>query len=135
MTASIKFEFDGLERARSNVPLIAGIEANFRVIVDGTLFVSEPFFNVVELAAAFLRWTTGNFVFESMDAEEPLLLFRSTDHDILTIESPWQRFDCKAHFRRDTLVEAATRFTHELEQRCLSELAIRIRDALRSTGT
>src|SRR5467141_4146201 len=72
-------EFD---RLRAEGPLdhrheLLNIQADLRIAVGGREWFSQPMFPVVELAAAADRWLSrgGDFVFESMEAEESPFLW------------------------------------------------------------
>jgi hypothetical protein len=74
--------------------LLLRIDAHLRITIDGRLWFDEPQFPVVELAAAAASWLRkgGDFVFETMEAEEsPFMLVRQTMAGC-TVGAAWQKY-------------------------------------------
>lgn len=68
-------------RLSDEIDLVANIEADLRLAVDGQVVYEEVSFPVVELALALVRWLAtppddrSGFEFDSMSAEEPGLIW------------------------------------------------------------
>lgn len=64
---------------QSNLEALASISAPLRLIVAREVVVDDDAYPVAELALALKRWTgVGDFVYESIEADLPPLLFIAT---------------------------------------------------------
>ena len=86
----MRLEFTGLraepERLGDVIDVVANLEADFRLVVDGDLIYEEVSFPVAELAVALSRWSQvpigdrPDFEFDSMSAEESGILWIRRSH-------------------------------------------------------
>ena len=75
------------------------IEGDLQIYVNGALYLAYSYMNVVELAIQLGKWldsfrhgVTRDFVFESIDHDEPILLF-TMEQDGIRVSAPWQQFE------------------------------------------
>jgi hypothetical protein len=131
VSCALTIEFERLANARADLPAMVGVEADVHITVDGVLFFSEESLTVIELAYCLLRWIRtlrvdehANFVYDAMETEEPPLSFVSNGDGYWTLSSPWRKSQCAKRFTLETLLQAATRFVHDVELSCRDELGI-----------
>lgn len=110
--------------------VLVGVIADFRIEIGGRPFFHEPEFPVVELAACLQQWladldqgTIADFVYDSMEADEPLLLFRQRD-DGWNVSSPWQQYEDTSILATDEVRDAARRFVQEVQTAAATELKL-----------
>ena len=75
------------------------IEGDLQIYVNGALYLAGSYMNVVELAIQLGKWlesirlgVTRDFIYESIDHDEPILLF-TMEQDGIRVSAPWQRFE------------------------------------------
>lgn len=96
------------------------MEGGLQLYVHGEVFFGDPYINVVELAMQLGEWLEAtrhgfmrDFVYESIDHEEPLLNF-IVQEDGVKLISNWQQFEVKELVPLEVLTNAVTRYLYEL---------------------
>ena len=75
------------------------IEGDLQIYVNGALYLAYSYMNVVELAIQLGKWLDSfrhgvkrDFIYESIDHDEPILLF-TMEQDGIRVSAPWQQFE------------------------------------------
>ncbi len=110
------------------------IQATFTVKVDGETILEEPHWCVVEMVHALNRWVSEgdwklDFVYESMDDEEPeLLWFKQSTSGAWSIGSAWQQREVRTLVATEALQTAVQTFTGNVQNTVESELGVKLND-------
>ena len=132
-------EFD---RLRAEGPLdhrhekLLNIQADLRITVGGREWFSQPMFPVVELAAAADRWLSrgGDFVFETMEAEESPFLWVRDEAGGCTVGAAWQVFEERRPLSREQVRNAWARFVDHVVEEVRVRLGVDARPLLSCCG-
>ncbi|MER2107361.1 MAG: hypothetical protein ABS949_10525 [Solibacillus sp.] len=116
-----QFQLDGAHLNSSKWAFDNGyIEGDLQMYVKGALFFAETHVNVVELAIQLGKWCEAirqaesqNFVYTSLDQEEPVFSFR-LKQDGVQLVSPSQQAEINEHIPLKMLVGAVTRYMFAL---------------------
>jgi len=128
-------EFD---RLRAEGPLdhrheLLNIQADLRIAVGGREWFSQPMFPVVELAAAADRWLSrgGDFVFESMEAEESPFLWVRDVAGGCVVGAAWQVFEERRPLSCEQVRKAWAHFVNQVVEEVRVRLGVDVRPLLR----
>lgn len=114
------------------VDTVTSVVTDFEIDVDGECLFSETSFPVIELAGALLRWKSVSgegrcdFEFESMDFEEPGLMWIRREGDGWRVGSLLQEFPDLTVRSADELDRAIDGFVADLERAAREELGLRL---------
>ncbi len=129
-------EFSGL---RTEGPLndryekLSNIQADLRITVGGREWFSQPMFPIVELAAAVHRWLGrgGDFVFETMEAEESPFLWVRNEAGGCMVGAAWQVFEEKRPLSCEQVRSAWAQFVDRVVEGVRVRLGVDVRPLLR----
>jgi len=133
-TKEFEIEFGPLEFEQTGqswkIEHLLGVQAELRITIDGRNWFSEPMFPVVELAAAANSWlnTGGDFLFETMEAEEsPFLWVRETAQGCL-VGAAWRSFSFDEPLSCPVLRQAFSGFVSEVILSAKEQLGVDVTD-------
>lgn len=116
---SVNWRIDGTLQNRWDALL--RVVADVRIWVSGEIWYEEEEFCVVELGRALAGWleaspeNRGDFVYESMESDEPeLIRFSRSGADSWKVSSPFQMYSELRCFTSSTIQEAAIGFLSQL---------------------
>jgi hypothetical protein len=123
-----------LERLSSPPPYdrLLGINSKFRIVVQEREWLTEPNFPVVELAAAVAAWIRrgGDFVFETIEANESPFLAVHREGSNCRIEAAWQAFPIDVALPFDKVQAAFAQFARSVAASTKEQLDIDVDDLL-----
>ena len=100
-------------------PDVLEITGKFQIIINETIFFSEPYFPVLEFMKFALMWINCNdkskkMIYSSIETENnPLIVFIEKDEKWI-IHSPWQKCECPTVFDREELENEILHFLKNL---------------------
>ena len=128
MAARLELRFEGIREdppIRDQYDLLLRIEARLVAEASGVVILDEPHLSIVELASQLSKWIASgaatDFNYESMDAEEVILWFRSSP-DGWSVGSDWNVATVQRGFDRADLVEAAGLYVRAVPIRVRQQL-------------
>ena len=128
MAARLELRFEGIREdppIRDQYDLLLRIEARLVAEASGVVILDEPHLSIVELASQLSKWIASgaatDFNYESMDAEEIILWFRSSP-DGWSVGSDWNVATVQRGFDRADLVEAAGLYVRAVPIRVRQQL-------------
>jgi len=128
LAARLELRFEGIREdppIRDQYDLLLRIEARLVAEASGVVIVDEPHLPIVELASQLSKWIASgaatDFNYESMDAEEVILWFRSSP-DGWSVGSDWNVATVQRGFDRADLVEAAGLYVRAVPIRVRQQL-------------
>lgn len=128
MAARLELRFEGIREdppIRDQYDLLLRIEARLVAEASGVVILDEPHLSIVELASQLSKWIASgaatDFNYESMDAEEIILWFRSSP-DGWSVGSDWNVATVQRGFERADLVEAAGLYVRAVPIRVRQQL-------------
>jgi hypothetical protein len=128
LAARLDLRFEGIREdspIRDKYDLLLRIEARLVVEASGVVIFDEPHFPIVELASQLSQWIASgaatDFNYESMDAEDVILWFRSSP-DGWDVGSDWGTAAVQRGFDRAGLVTAASRYVEAVPTRVQQQL-------------
>jgi hypothetical protein len=75
--------------------LIVLVEGSLKIIINGIVFFDETYINLLELSVQLYKWLhkiiKNNFMYNSMDNEEPILSFSRINNKYWKISSIWEK--------------------------------------------
>jgi len=128
LAARLELRFEGIREdppIRDQYDLLLRIEARLVAEASGVVILDEPHLSIVELASQLSKWIASgaatDFNYESMDAEEVILWFRSSP-DGWSVGSDWNVATVQRGFDRADLVEAAGLYVRAVPIRVRQQL-------------
>lgn len=120
----------GLERYT-----IAYVEGSLQIKINNNIFFDSEGILLVELARYIHQWLleTNNFqdfIYETMDYEEPIIKFIHLGNDLYKAESIWQKQEIKDLITKPELIECLSKYIENLRVTLKSEHGIRLEDYL-----
>ena len=109
---------------------LLGVVADLSLTIRGEKWFHQPMFPVVELAAAVASWLEqgGDFLFDTMEAEEsPFLAIREVPGGCLP-EAAWQLFAVQGALPLDTVRGALALFASDVVVATKEQLEIDVRE-------
>ncbi|MDP3487844.1 MAG: hypothetical protein Q8S19_07930 [Bacillota bacterium] len=111
--------------AAGGVAVLYQIEGYFAISIVAKRFLEDPYMNLLELAACFYKWlyihgAASDFVFVSIDHDEPILVFAQVGEEIWTVDSIWKKGDQLQVERKELLSaveEYLVRLNYDLQER------------------
>ena len=128
MAARLELRFEGIREdppIRDKYDLLLRIEARLVAEAGGVVLFDEPHFPIVELASQLSQWIASgaatDFNYESMDAEEVILWFRSSPGG-WEVGSDWGTAIAQRGFERTDLITAASEYVQAVPVRVQQQL-------------
>jgi len=98
------------------------IEGSLKVYSDIECFFDDPYMNLLEFAACLYKWLyisggVNDFAFESVDHDEPILVFKRIDKGKWVVDSIWRRGEAllvTGHELMSAISEFLARFDRDL---------------------
>ena len=126
--ARLELRFEGIGEdppIRDQYDLLLRIEARLVAEASGVVILDEPHFPIVELASQLSKWLASgaatDFNYESMDAEDVILWFRSSPGG-WSVGSDWDIATVQRGFARADLIDAASKFVQAVPLRVRQQL-------------
>jgi hypothetical protein len=133
-TKSLEFEFQLSDPDGALVEdwqILLHIVADFQVLVDSRVLYREQQFCVVDFAVALHRWVGEepklDFIYESMESEEPGLVWVRASGSGWRVGSVHQEYDEEEVFSSEQVSEAAGAFIFRLKKEVAAKLDIDLR--------
>lgn len=103
-------------------PDILRITGEFRILINGNIFFSEPYFPILEFLKYALAWINCSdkskaMLYSSAETDDnPLIIFDKNEEGWI-IRSPWQKYECLVGFTRDEVIHAILHLLETLVSR------------------
>ena len=98
-----------IKRIPKKYPEIVWYEMDFRIVINGKLFFSEPNFPVFEFLLSAKKWESMNsvsFEYNSIETEDNPLISFIHNREGYVLHSPWQLFQCDVFFTKEQIISA-----------------------------
>ena len=112
---------------------LLNIQAHLRITVGGREWFSQPMFPIVELAAAVHRWLGrgGDFVFETMEAEESPFLWVRNDAGGCMVGAAWQVYQEQRLLSCEQVRNAWEQFINRVVEKVRARFGVDVQPLLR----
>ncbi|MDR1317077.1 MAG: hypothetical protein LBK13_09415 [Spirochaetales bacterium] len=115
--------------------LIALIEGDLKIIINDILFFDEPYMNLLELSVQLYKWLhkviKNDFMYNSINNEEPVLNFHQINNKYWGINSIWEK--CNSfNIRNSELYKCLRTFIKSLDKDLLIKYGIKTIDIIKA---
>ena len=129
----IEFKITELPKADKKKYLIAYLSGELIIIFDDVLFFKEPDILLAEFAVCILKWlkkaNSGNyenFVYETMDHDEPIIQMIYTPNNSFKIDSIWKNKAINNLHKAEEIVSGFEKFIENFKKELLVKYNINL---------
>jgi hypothetical protein len=133
----IKFEITTIPEKEQKKYLTAYLEGCLQIFIGGKLFFNQSGILLIEFAIVIRRWLTFleknkviDFVYETMDYDEPILRIIHTNDNNFRIESVWQEMEVKELLRGADVVIEFKKYIENLSDALRLQLGVKLSDII-----
>lgn len=132
----IEFEINDLLNKDQNY-IVSYLEGNLKIFVKGILFFDQTGIPLIEFALFIKKWLEkvklGNavdFVYETMDHEQPILLLSKTNDEFYKIDSIWKEAEVYFILSKEEIIFGFEEYLDVLKISLIQTVGIRLEDVL-----
>lgn len=137
MSMKIEFEITEVPKSEQMKYATAYVEGELKITVSNHLFFCQPGILLIELASFMKNWLDRvkrghheDFVYETMDHDEPIITIRYVDENGLEIDSIWRETQSSECVLVMEVTKAFENYLSELEKALENLSGIRLQDVL-----
>lgn len=133
----INFEIVNIPKGKQKKYVTAYLEGELEIYVGNNLYFNQEGILLIEFAIFIARWlslleydTTADFVYHSMDNDEPILSFKLIEFDYYQIYSPWENMEISEYILKSNIYSEFKKYLSELDRDLKLKTGIKLNDLL-----
>ncbi|WP_259016612.1 DUF7878 domain-containing protein [Emticicia fluvialis] len=128
---TFRFEITDIPQKKDKTSLIAYLEGVLQIYIGGKLFFNQPYILLIELAISIKEWLNsaegGNnvdYIYNTMDHDEPLLEMIHLKSGSFQIKSIWQDLEIIEQLPKEEIINGFEEYLGNLSNTLKSKLDI-----------
>lgn len=118
----VEFEIISIPEGEQRKYPTAYLEGSFKIMFNNIIFFYQPGILLIEFAILIDKWLERNkldefadFIFETMDNDEPILSFEYVKADFYRVESIWKETEIDELIPKKEIINAFEKYLVDLE--------------------
>ena len=118
----VEFEIISIPEGEQRKYPTAYLEGSFKIMFNNIIFFYQPGILLIEFAILIDKWLERNkldefadFIFETMDNDEPILSFEYVKADFYRVESIWKETEVDELIPKKEIINAFEKYLVDLE--------------------
>lgn len=133
----IEFEITSIPEGEKQKYTTAYLEGLLRIKFNDLTFFCQSEILLIEFAILIYRWLQrikvdryADFIFETMDNDEPILSLECVKEDLYRIESIWKERDFTELISKEDIINAFEKYLISLQKELLLKIGIELKGIL-----
>ena len=134
----IKFEITTIPEKEQKKYLTAYLEGVLQIFIGSKLFFNQSGILLIEFAIVIRQWLTKikkgrmiDFMYETMDYDEPILRIIHTNDNNFLIESVWQEIEVKEQLQEADIFTEFEKYLENLSDALKLQLGVELSDSIK----